>query len=94
MDTDQIVALAKESLGIRSSVRDTLLKAITDGVVKELKDEKGLVLDGANPHHLLFVTDYVAWRYQSRDSSGTIPRHLQFRMHNLMIHTRGGGGSS
>lgn len=89
MNTDQVVALVKERLGIRSTVRDTYLQAIAGSVVKELEDEKGLVLEAANPYHLMFCVDYATWRYQSRDEPGAMPRHLQFRLHNLMIHTRG-----
>ena len=90
MDTATVVALVKESLGIRTTVRDTYIAAIVDGVVKELEEEKGLVLDSANPYHLMFVVDYATWRYQSRDSDGAMPRHLQYRLHNLMIHAGGG----
>ncbi len=92
MNASTVVALVKERLGIKTDVRDIYLTAIVDGVVKELEDEKGLALDGANPYHLMFVVDYATWRYQSRDESGAMPRHLQFRLHNLMIHT--GGGAS
>lgn len=86
MDTNTILQLVKERLGIRTNVRDTYLAAIVEGVVKEIEDEKGLVLDGTNPYHLMFVVDYATWRYQSRDSDGAMPRHLQFRLHNLIIH--------
>ena len=87
MDTAAILGVVKERLGLRSAARDVYLLAIIDGVVKELEDEKGLVLDSANPYHLIFVVDYATWRYQSRDSDTGMPRHLQFRMHNLIIHT-------
>lgn len=90
MDVATILELVKDRLGIKTAVRDTYIIAIVDGVVKELEDEKGLVLDGANPYHLIFVVDYVTWRYQSRDSDGAMPRHLQYRLHNLVIHTGGG----
>ena len=92
METATVVSLVKERLGIKTDVRDTYLTAIVDGVIRELEDEKGLVLDGANPYHLIFVVDYATWRYQSRDSDGAMPRHLQYRLHNLMIHA--GGGAS
>lgn len=90
MDTEVTLALVKERLGIKTTVRDNYLAAIVEGVVKELEDEKGLALDGANPHHLMFVVDYAAWRYQSRDSNTGMPRHLQFRLHSLFIHAGGG----
>ena len=90
MDTATAVTLVKDRLGIRTKVRDTYIAAIVDGVVKELEEEKGLVLDSANLYHLMFVADYATWRYQSRDSDGAMPRHLQYRLHNLMIHAGGG----
>ena len=86
MDTSTIIELVKERLGIKSNVRDTYLTAIVNGVVKELEDEKGLVLEESNPYHLLFCVDYADWRYKSRDSDGAMPRDLQYRLHNLMIH--------
>lgn len=92
MNASTVVALVKERLGIKTDVRDTYLTVIVDGVIEELEDEKGLVLDGANPYHLMFVVDYATWRYQSRDESGAMPRHLQFRLHNMIIHA--GGGAS
>jgi len=90
MDTSTVLDLVKARLGITTAVRDEYLTAIISGVIKELEDEKGLSLDGDNPYHLMFVVDYATWRYQSRDESGAMPRHLQFRLHNLMIHTGGG----
>jgi hypothetical protein len=86
MDVSTILGLVKAKLGLSGTARDIYLKAIIDGVLKELEDEKGLVLDGTNPYHLIFVIDYVTWRYQNRDSEKGMPRHLQYRLHNLMIH--------
>lgn len=86
METATVVSLVKERLGIRTNVRDTYLTAIAEGVIKELEDEKGLVLDSANPYHLMFVVDYATWRYQNPGKDGAMPRHLQFRLHNLIIH--------
>lgn len=89
MNTSTILALVKDRLGIKTTVRDTYLTAIINGVTTELEDEKGLVLDGANPYHLIFVVDYATWRYQSRDSAEAMPRHLQYRLHNMIIHVGG-----
>jgi len=98
MDVTQIVSLVKERLGIRTAVRDTYLTAIVESVVKELEDEQGLKLVADNPYHLMFCVDFATWRYQSADNSETsftgqpmsMPRHLQFRLHNLMVHVGGG----
>lgn len=86
MDVSTILELVKAKLGLSGTARNTYLTAIIDGVLKELEDEKGLVLDGTNPYHLIFVVDYVTWRYQNRDSDKGMPRHLKFRLNNLMIH--------
>ena len=92
MDVAQVLELVKARLGITTVVRDVYLTTIIEGIIKELTDEKGLVLDGTNPYHLMFVVDFATWRYQSRDESGAMPRHLQFRLHNLMIHAGGDSG--
>ena len=89
MDINIILGLVKSKLGISTTVRDTYLQAIINGVVKELEDEQGLTLDSSNSYHLLFVVDYVEWRYSSKDKEGAMPRHLQFRLHNLVIHVGG-----
>lgn len=88
MDTSSILALIKDKLGIRTVVRDTYLLAIIEGIVKELEDEKGIILEVGNENHTIFIVDYVTWRYQSRDTDGSLPRHLQFRMHNLIISNK------
>lgn len=89
MDVSTILGLVKAKIGLSGSVRDTYITAIINGVIEELKDEKGLALDGDSPYHLIFVVDYVTWRYQSRDTDGAMPRHLQYRLHNLIIHNGG-----
>lgn len=94
MNTSTILDLVKARLGITTKIRDDYIKAIIEGVIKELEDEKGLALDDANPYHLMFVVDYSSWRYQSVNATQMtsasrplpMPRHLQFRLHNLMIH--------
>ncbi|HZK24525.1 MAG TPA: hypothetical protein VFC74_03980 [Oscillospiraceae bacterium] len=89
MDVNTVLGLVKARIGLTTEVRDTYLVAIIEGVTSELGDEKGLVLDGTNPYHLMFVVDFATWRYQNRDEPGALPRHLQFRLHNLIIHHGG-----
>lgn len=89
MDINLAVDLIKARLGLTGDARDDYITAITNGVIKELEDEKGLVLDSANPYHLMFVVDFSVWRYQNRDIPGAMPRHLQYRLHGLCIHTGG-----
>ena len=89
MDTATILDLVKARLGISSTVRDTYLIAIIDGIIEELESEKGIILEAESPNHLMFIVDYATWRYQSRDSTGAMPKHLMWRMKNLYIHNGG-----
>ena len=89
MDTNTILQLVKARLGITSPVRDTYLTAIVEAVKHELTDEKGILLEANNPNHLMFVVDLATWRYESKDNTGAMPRHLQYRLHNLVIHNGG-----
>ncbi|MBC1744028.1 hypothetical protein HCA06_13320 [Listeria welshimeri] len=87
MNTDTILELVKAREGISSNVRDTYLLAIIDGVIQELENEKSIALDEKDASHLMFVVDYTSWRYNNRDSDN-MPRHLQYRLHNLIIQYR------
>ena len=89
MDISTILDLIKARLGIRTEVRDGYLTEIAKSVIKELEDEKGIVLEAENSNHVMFIVDYATWRYQSRDSTGAMPKHLMWRMKNLFIHNGG-----
>ncbi len=89
MDVTLVLELVKESLGIRTTIRDGYLTQIIKGIINELEDEKGLLLDGNTPSHLIFVVDLATWRYKSRDEAKAMPRDLQFRLHNMIIHVGG-----
>lgn len=87
---EQALVLTKARLGLTSSVRDELLQANIRALVDELTREKGLSLDWDSPSHLMFVVDYATWRYQSVAETTVngvlpMPRHLQYRLHNLML---------
>lgn len=87
MNPELLLSMAKDSLAIKNSARDSRLTAIINGVIKELEEEQGLALSGDNPQHLLFVTDYVTWRHEHPGDD--MPRHLKFRLHNLIISSGG-----
>lgn len=92
MNTATILTLIKQRLGISSNVRDSYINAIIEGVITELEDEKGINLELENMNQIMFIVDYATWRYQNRDSDTGLPRNLQWRLHNLIIHN--GGGTS
>lgn len=88
MDINTILGLVKAKLGISTTIRDTYLQAIINGVITELEDEQGLVLDNANSYHLIFIVDYSVWRYESKNSKEGIPMHLKSRLYNLILHEK------
>lgn len=95
---DTALELTKARLGISTTIRDALLRNAVESVVEEMESEKGLVLNYDSPLHLDFVKDYATWRYQSVGDNAlsvarvplAIPRHLQFRLHNLIIKQQAG----
>ena len=83
----EALPLLKSRLGISTTVRDSYLTKIIKGIEVELTTVQGIVLDTQNNAHLMFVVDYADYRYSNRDNP-MMPRHLQWRLHNLVI----GGG--
>ena len=77
--------LAKSRIGLSTSVRDEYLEHIIEGVITELIEINGLSLKEDNPFHLMFVVDFADWRYSNRGSEKGMPRHLQYRLHNLLL---------
>lgn len=90
MDIGNILSLVKARIGISTKVRDTYLLAIIQGIIEELEEEKGIKLDWKNSNQLMFIVDYADHRYSNRDSDKGMPRHLQFRLHNLIINSHKG----
>lgn len=80
-----ILDLLKQKVGISTEVRDAYLTSIIESIITELEDEKGLNLDSENMNHIMFIVDYAESRYYSRDTDKSLPRHLQWRLHNLLI---------
>ena len=85
MNETLLLSLTKERIGIKSTARDTYLQALIKGALKELQDEKGITLEDGNYNHIIFITDYVAWRADGHEKDD-MPRHLQFRLNNMIIH--------
>lgn len=78
------LALLKARLGISTTVRDSYLLAILKGLINELQSQHGIKFDYMNNEQLLFLVDYASYRYENRDQPN-MPRHLQWRLHNLVI---------
>lgn len=89
MTIETVYSLTKDRLGIKSTVRDTYIQAIVDSVVSELETVNALVVDYTNSNHLMFIVDFATWRYENKGSMDGMPRHLQFRLHNLIVSNGG-----
>ena len=85
MDEGQLLELLKLKLGISTSLRDKPLVKIISSVITELTDNLGIELVGERADHEMFIVDYAAYRYEG---GGDMPRHLQWRLHNLQIASK------
>lgn len=82
MDTNLLLKLLKLKLGISTEVRDTPLTQLIQSVIDELENNLGVSLDSCRSDHEMFIVDFAAYRYEG---GMDMPRHLQWRLHNLQI---------
>lgn len=85
MDRTTLLELLKLKLGISTILRDEPLKKILDSVITELEQIFGVKLDKERADHEMFLVDFAAYRYEG---GADMPRHLQFRLHNLQISSK------
>ena len=90
MNVETILQLVKGSLGMNNTFRDAYLTNLIQGIIDELTKEKGITIDPADSNHLMFIVDYAAWRFTSKDDP-EMPKHLKWRLKNLYIRSGGGG---
>lgn len=86
MTPETMLQLLKIRLGIASTGRDQYLQHLLDATIIMLEDEKKIDVDVSNPLISSFIINYSAWVYESKGEHGGMPRHLQYALHNLMIH--------
>ncbi|MFS9017801.1 hypothetical protein QM953_09950 [Streptococcus cristatus] len=86
MNKGQLLELLKLKLGISTTLRDKPLEKIIDAVISELEENLGVVLDPERADHEMFVVDFAAYRYEG---GVDMPRHLQWRLHNLQVSSKG-----
>lgn len=86
MNKGQLLELLKLKLGISTTLRDKPLEKIIDAVISELGENLGVVLDPDQADHEMFVVDFAAYRYEG---GVDMPRHLQWRLHNLQVSSKG-----
>lgn len=86
MDESQLLELLKLKLGISADLRDKPLKKIISSVITELTENLGVDLVSDRADHEMFVVDFAAYRYEG---GVDMPRHLQWRLHNLQVSSKG-----
>lgn len=86
MNKGRLLELLKLKLGISTILRDKPLEKIIDAVISELGENLGVVLDPERADHEMFVVDFAAYRYEG---GVDMPRHLQWRLHNLQVSSKG-----
>lgn len=86
MDEGQLLELLKLKLGISTDLRDKPLKKIISSVITELTENLGADLVSNRADHEMFVVDFAAYRYEG---GVDMPRHLQWRLHNLQVSSKG-----
>lgn len=86
--TETMMQLLKIRLGIASDNRDVYLIHLLEATIQMLSDEKGIDTETPNELVTAFIIDFSAWRYESKGEQGGMPRHLQYALHNLMIHNQ------
>ncbi|MDY2986130.1 MAG: phage head-tail connector protein [Peptoniphilus sp.] len=85
----EALKLVKAQLGITINSRDEYLKAIIEGCKKELLNIQGIKIDETIPDDLMFLVDYSAWRYSSKDSDAGMPERIRWRLRNLFLKKAG-----
>jgi hypothetical protein len=83
-----VLPLLKARVGISTNIRDSLLNALIDGIVADCENIHRITLDKDKADHIMFVLDWVTWKYQHPED-GTTPRSIQFRLKNLIIQKAG-----
>ena len=86
MDEGQLLELLKLKLGISTDLRNKPLMKIISSVITELTENLGVDLVSDRADHEMFVVDFAAYRYEG---GADMPRHLQWRLHNLQVSSKG-----
>ncbi|MDU7244002.1 MAG: phage head-tail connector protein [Clostridiales bacterium] len=81
----ETLKLLKNRLGITSDVRNEYLNALIDAVKQELLQRQGILINEDDPANQMFLVDYCAYRYQNVNDLGGMPKHLHWRLRNLMV---------
>lgn len=91
---EQLLALLKNDLGIKSTSKDDYFNKYLESRKKELED-KGISFDlesEDNIDDLMLISDYAAWMYRNRSENTSIPNNLLNRIRNKVTKKRSSYG--
>ena len=87
MSDEEILQIVKFKAGLTLDVRDTYILSIIKGARAELANS-GIYPEGQDENYKaeyeMYLVDYAYWLYSTKGESA-LPRHLQFRRHNLIV---------
>lgn len=81
--------ILKNDLGRLDNKQDEYLSNRLNSAKKEIERE-GIKIDMDEIEHVLILVDYTAWLYRKRTQDIPFPRHLRYRMNNLLFSQKAG----
>jgi hypothetical protein len=79
------LGLLKARMGIKVDALDGYLTQLVKLSYDKIVNQMGIVYDETRFDHAVLLSDYAAWRYQSRDSSGDMPPWLKLELRELYL---------
>lgn len=86
MLVENVLAIVKQDLMIKSTLRDAYLQQLITACCKDLSG-RGIYIDDSIDDTLL-LADYVAHCYRHRTDDAALPQHLQLRLNNKKCRRR------
>lgn len=86
MLVENILAIVKQDLMIKSTLRDAYLQQLIIACCKDLRG-RGVYIDDSAEDTLL-LADYVTHRYRHRTEDAPLPQHIQLRLNNKKCRRR------
>ena len=83
------IEILKSDLRILHDKSDEYLQNRIDAAKIEIERE-GIKIDESKIDHVLVIVDYAAWLYRKRTQNIDFPRHLRYRLNNILISQKAG----
>ncbi len=84
-DPTTTLGILKARLGIKVDTLDDYLTQLVKLSYDKIVNQMGIVYDETRFDHTALLSDYAAWRYQNRDSSGEMPPWLKLELRELYL---------